>query len=62
MEYSVLATHTTTGEIDRTRSDEDDEKEFVTQFDPYPDMEDSEDDDIGGSYIRYEEFGGHRYI
>ncbi|XP_028169380.1 stress-activated map kinase-interacting protein 1 [Ostrinia nubilalis] len=40
---------------------EEDEKEIVTQFDPYPDMEDSEDDDLMcGSYIRYEEFGGHR--
>lgn len=42
-------------------SEDDDEKEIVTQFDPYPDMEDSEDDDLMcGSYIRYEEFGGHR--
>ncbi|XP_053601076.1 stress-activated map kinase-interacting protein 1 isoform X2 [Plodia interpunctella] len=42
-------------------SEDEDEREIVTQFDPYPDMEDSEDDDLMcGSYIRYEEFGGHR--
>lgn len=43
-------------------TDEEDEKEIVTQFDPYPNMEDSDEDDMMyGSCIRYEEFGGHRY-
>ncbi|XP_013183412.1 stress-activated map kinase-interacting protein 1 isoform X2 [Amyelois transitella] len=42
-------------------SEDEEEKEIVTQFDPYPDLEDSDDDDLMcGSYIRYEEFGGHR--
>ncbi|CAG9783237.1 unnamed protein product [Diatraea saccharalis] len=39
-------------------SDEE-EKEIITQFDPYPDMEDSEDE-YGSSYLRYEEFGGRQ--
>lgn len=43
-------------------SEEEVGREIVTQFDPYPDMDDSEDDDpLCGSYVRYEEFGGHRY-
>lgn len=42
-------------------SEDEDDKEIVTQFDPYPSMGDSEDDDQIGSYVRYEEFGGHRY-
>ncbi|KAL4703156.1 hypothetical protein ACJJTC_016757 [Scirpophaga incertulas] len=42
-------------------SEDDNDREIITQFDPYPDMEDSEDEDLMcGSYIRYEEFGGHR--
>ncbi|XP_059060339.1 stress-activated map kinase-interacting protein 1 isoform X1 [Achroia grisella] len=41
-------------------SEDDDDREIVTQYDPYPDMEDSEDDDpMCGSYIR-DDFGGHR--
>ncbi|PZC71434.1 stress-activated map kinase-interacting protein 1 isoform X1 [Helicoverpa armigera] len=44
-------------------SEEEVGREIVTQFDPYPDMDDSEDDDpLCGSYVRYEEFGGHRMI
>ncbi|KAI8429546.1 hypothetical protein MSG28_000177 [Choristoneura fumiferana] len=40
---------------------EDEEKEIVTQFDTYPQLEDSEEDDLlSGSYIRYDEIGGHR--
>lgn len=41
---------------------EDEEKEIVTQYDTYPQMEDSEEDDLlSGSYIRYDEIGAHRY-
>lgn len=48
----------TAGEV----SEEELEREIVTQFEPYPEMDDSEDDDpLGGSYVRYEEFGGYRY-
>lgn len=43
-------------------SEEEIGKEIVTQFDPYPDMDDSEDDDpLCGSYVRYEDLGGYRY-
>lgn len=41
-------------------SEDEFDREIVTQFDPYPAMGDSEDDDPIGSYVRYEEFGGHR--
>ncbi|XP_026728712.1 stress-activated map kinase-interacting protein 1 [Trichoplusia ni] len=42
-------------------SEEEIGKEIVTQFDPYPDMDDSEDDDpLCGSYVRYEDLGGYR--
>ncbi|XP_072935223.1 stress-activated map kinase-interacting protein 1 [Epargyreus clarus] len=37
-------------------TDDEDDREIVTQFDPYPDMEDSDEDDLCGSYIRDEEF------
>ncbi|XP_048005608.1 stress-activated map kinase-interacting protein 1 [Leguminivora glycinivorella] len=40
---------------------EDEDQEIVTQFDAYPQMEDSEEDDLmSGSYIRYDDIGGHR--
>ncbi|XP_041974588.1 stress-activated map kinase-interacting protein 1 [Aricia agestis] len=40
---------------------DEEDREIVTQFDPYPDMEDSDEDDMMyGSCIRYEDFGGHR--
>lgn len=39
------------------------DREIVTEYDPYPDMEESEDDDlINGSYIRYDDFGPHRLV
>lgn len=39
------------------------EKEIVTDYDPYPEMEESEDEDLmNGSYIRNEDFGPHRYF
>ncbi|XP_022123789.2 stress-activated map kinase-interacting protein 1 [Pieris rapae] len=39
---------------------EDDERDIATLFDPYPDMEDSDEDPMYGSWFRHEEFGGHR--
>ncbi|XP_028033489.1 stress-activated map kinase-interacting protein 1 [Bombyx mandarina] len=40
---------------------EDFEREIITQFEPYPDIDESEDEDpLGSSYVRYEEFGGYR--
>ncbi|GBP27834.1 Target of rapamycin complex 2 subunit MAPKAP1 [Eumeta japonica] len=37
------------------------QREIITEYDPYPEMEESEDEDIvNGSYIRYEDFGPHR--
>ncbi|KAI5633461.1 SAPK-interacting protein 1 (Sin1), pleckstrin-like domain-containing protein [Phthorimaea operculella] len=50
-------------EYSRTKSDEEDDREVVTQFDAYPDLEDSEEDDLGSvSYIRtYDDMrDGHR--
>ncbi|VVD06124.1 unnamed protein product [Leptidea sinapis] len=38
----------------------DDEKDIATQFDPYPDMDDSDEDPLYGSWFRHEEFAGHR--
>ncbi|KPI95455.1 Stress-activated map kinase-interacting protein 1 [Papilio xuthus] len=50
-----------TSKIKELSSDISDERELVTQFDPYPDMEDSEEDDlVCGSYIRHEDFLPHR--
>ncbi|KAG6439360.1 hypothetical protein O3G_MSEX000708 [Manduca sexta] len=44
-------------------SEDECEREIVSQYDPYPDLNDSEDDDpLCGSYVRYEEFGAHRYV
>ncbi|XP_038209304.1 stress-activated map kinase-interacting protein 1 [Zerene cesonia] len=40
--------------------EEDEEREIATQFDPYPDMEDSDEDALYGSWFRHEEFAGHR--
>ncbi|CAB3257273.1 unnamed protein product [Arctia plantaginis] len=43
-------------------SEEDVEKEIVTRFDPYPDMDDSEDDDpLCDSYVRNDPGFGGRY-
>ncbi|KAG7303937.1 hypothetical protein JYU34_010851 [Plutella xylostella] len=36
-------------------------REIITEFDPYLDLEES-DDEVDGSYIRYEDFGPHRYF
>lgn len=42
-------------------SNEDLNKEIVTQYDPYPEMEDSEDEDVmNESYSRHEDFGPNR--
>lgn len=37
-------------------------KEIVSEYDPYPDMEVSDDEDINHSDIRYDDFGPHRYF
>lgn len=43
-------------------SEEEVEKEIVTRFDPYPDMDDSEDDDpLCDSYVRNDPGFGGRY-
>ncbi|CAG5041669.1 unnamed protein product [Parnassius apollo] len=50
-----------TSKIKEQGLDTNEEKEIVTQFDAYPDIEDSEEDDlICGSYIRHEDFLPHR--
>lgn len=52
-----------TSKLKELSSDYSDERELVTQFDAYPDMEDSEEDDlVCGSYIRHEDFLPHRYL
>lgn len=41
-------------------SEDENEREIVTQFDAYPSMGDSEDDEPIGSYVRYEGIGTYR--
>ncbi|XP_049885668.1 stress-activated map kinase-interacting protein 1 isoform X2 [Pectinophora gossypiella] len=54
----IFRSQTKSGDGDhiKTKSDDEEERDMVTEFDPYPDMEDSEDDDISyGSYIPVDE-------